>query len=206
MSLMDFVVCPPGWGRSVTDVWGWGTHRAQFHCPDDVSDDMCERGVPGGALNRNSTGYPDHGCYGDLPLQGKIPTEKQWIEPRTSLFSSHKFWPPSHEAGQLIKKICTYFYQCHHMSLMVFVVSPPGCGQSVTDFWGWGEHRAQLICPDDVSDMCERGVPGGALNLNYTRHPDHGHHGYLPLQGKIPMVELGMEPGTSWSVVRNSDH
>jgi hypothetical protein len=24
--------------------------------------------------------------------------------------------------------------QCHHMSLMDFVVSPPGCGRSVTDF------------------------------------------------------------------------
>jgi hypothetical protein len=24
--------------------------------------------------------------------------------------------------------------QCHHMSLMDFVFSPPGCGQSVTDF------------------------------------------------------------------------
>jgi hypothetical protein len=37
-------------------------------------------------------------------------------------------------------------------------------------------------------------------------HPDHGHHGNLPLQGKVPMVEPGIEPGISWSVVRNSDH
>jgi hypothetical protein len=28
--------------------------------------------------------------------------------------------------------------------------------------------------------------------LNY---PDHGHHGKLPLQGKITMVEPGIEPG-----------
>jgi hypothetical protein len=27
-----------------------------------------------------------------------------------------------------------FFFQCHHMSLMDFVVSPPGCGRSVTDF------------------------------------------------------------------------
>jgi hypothetical protein len=47
---------------------------AQLRCPDDVSDDdMCECGVPGGALNLNSTGYPDHGRCGDLPLQWKIP-------------------------------------------------------------------------------------------------------------------------------------
>jgi hypothetical protein len=65
---------PPGCGRSVTYFWVWGAHRAQLRCPDDVSDDMYERGVPGGTLNLNSTGYPDHGRYGALPLQEKIPT------------------------------------------------------------------------------------------------------------------------------------
>jgi hypothetical protein len=49
-------------------------------------------------------------------------------------------------------------------------------------------------------------VPGGALNLNSTDYPDHGHHGNLPLQGKIPMAEPGIEPGASRLVVRNSDH
>ena len=28
----------------------------------------------------------------------------------------------------------------------------------------------------------------------------------IPLQGKIPMVEPGIEPGTLWLVVRSSDH
>jgi hypothetical protein len=42
------------------------------------------------------------------------------------------------------------FSQCHHMSLMDFVVPPPGCGRSVTDFWGWDAHEAQLCCPDEV--------------------------------------------------------
>jgi hypothetical protein len=40
-------------------------------------------------------------------------------------------------------------------------------------------------------------VPGGALNLSLLKYPDHVHHGNLPLKGKIPMVELGIEPGTS---------
>jgi len=31
------------------------------------------------------------------------------------------------------------------------VVLPPGHGRSVTDFWGWDAHEAQLRCPDDVS-------------------------------------------------------
>jgi hypothetical protein len=41
---------------------------AQLRYPDDVSDAVYENGVPGGALNLNSTSYPDHGRYGDLPL------------------------------------------------------------------------------------------------------------------------------------------
>jgi hypothetical protein len=36
------------------------------------------------------------------------------------------------------------------MSLMDFVVSPLGCGRSVTDFCGWDAHRAQLRCRDEV--------------------------------------------------------
>ena len=35
--------------------------------------------------------------------------------------------------------------------LVDFVVLPPGHGSSVTDFWGWDAHEAQLRCPDDVS-------------------------------------------------------
>jgi hypothetical protein len=46
---IDFVVPPSGCGRSVTEFWGWGAHRAQLRCSDDVSDDVYERGVPGGA-------------------------------------------------------------------------------------------------------------------------------------------------------------
>jgi hypothetical protein len=38
-----------------------------------------ERGVTGGALNLNSTSYPDHGHYGDLSLQEKIPTAEPGI-------------------------------------------------------------------------------------------------------------------------------
>jgi hypothetical protein len=45
--------------------------------------------------------------------------------------------------------------------------------------------------------ICEYEVPERALNLNSTNYPDHGHHGDLSLQGKIPKVEPGIEPGTS---------
>jgi hypothetical protein len=52
----------------------------------------------------------------------------------------------------------------------------------------------------------ERGVPGGALNLNSTSYSDHGRYGDILLQGKIPTAEPGIEPGNSWLVVRSSDH
>jgi hypothetical protein len=52
----------------------------------------------------------------------------------------------------------------------------------------------------------ERGVAAEALNLNSTSYRDHDCCGALPLQWKIPTVEPGIEPGTSWLVVRNSEH
>jgi hypothetical protein len=104
-----------------------------------------------------------------------------------------------------MKEFIIFFPKPPHVHID-FVVSPPGCGRSVTDFWGWGAHRAQLRCPDDVSDdMCEREVPGGALNLSSTSYPDHGRCGDLHLHGKIPMAEPGIETGTS-CLVGSSDH
>ena len=40
MSFTDFVVLPPGHGRSVTDFSGWDAHEARLRCPDDVSGDI----------------------------------------------------------------------------------------------------------------------------------------------------------------------
>ena len=37
--IVDFVVFPPGHGRSVTDFWGWDAHKARLR-PDDVSGDI----------------------------------------------------------------------------------------------------------------------------------------------------------------------
>ena len=82
--------------------------------------------------------------------------------------------------------------------LMNFRGFLPGCGDSVADFWGWDAHEARLRCPDDVSgDMQEDEIPGGALSLNLQT---------TQTMGKIPMLEPGIEPGTSWLVVRDPDH
>ena len=47
---------------------------------------------------------------------------------------------------------------------------------------------------------------GFDLKSNSTNYPDHGHHGDPPPIRKVPMVEPGIEPGTSWLVARSSDH
>jgi hypothetical protein len=52
---------------------------------------------------------------------------------------------------RLIYIICFLFFcQCHHMSLMDFVVSSPSFGRGVADFLGWDVRDAQLRCPDEV--------------------------------------------------------
>jgi hypothetical protein len=40
-------------------------------------------------------------------------------------------------------------------------------------------------------------VPEGALTYVLLNCPEHGDHGHLPLQGKIPLAEQGIELGTS---------
>jgi hypothetical protein len=58
------------------------------------------------------------------------------------------------------------------MSVMDFVAFPTGCGRSVTDFWGWDAHEAQLRCPDEVDGDIGCEVPGGTfLNLSSTKLP-----------------------------------
>ena len=47
---------------------------------------------------------------------------------------------------------------------------------------------------------------GFYLKSRSTNYPDLGHHGDPPPTRKIPMLEPGIKPGTSWLVVRSSDH
>ena len=49
-----------------------------------------------------------------------------------------------------------------------FVVFPPGCGDSVADFWGWGTLKARLCCPSDVSGdlYMKMRYQDGPLSLN----------------------------------------
>jgi hypothetical protein len=91
--------------------------------------------------------------------------------------------------------------------LVDILVLPPGHGRSVTGFWGWDAHEAQLRCPDGVWVVIEEDVvPGGALNLNPTNLSRPWSRRESSSSRKIPTVELGIQPGTAWLVVRDCDH
>ena len=51
--LTNFPGFPPGCGDSVAAFWGWDAHEARLRCPDDVSGDMQEDEIQGGALSLN---------------------------------------------------------------------------------------------------------------------------------------------------------
>jgi hypothetical protein len=74
-----------------------------------------------------------------------------------------------------------FFAQCHHMSLMDFMVSPPGCGRSVTEVWGWDAHEAQLCFSDEVDGNIWIWSTGRGLNLSSTKLPEPWSPGNLPL-------------------------
>jgi len=90
--------------------------------------------------------------------------------------------------------------------LVDFVVLPPGHGRSVTDFWGWDAHEAQLRCPDDVSGDIGGCSARRALKPKLYQSTQTMVTAGIPPSGKIPTVEPGIEAGNSWLVVRDSDH
>jgi hypothetical protein len=70
--------------------------------------------------------------------------------------------------------------------------SSPGCGCSVTDFWGWDAQGARLCHPDDDGKVKDESVvPGGALNLISTNYPDHGHRGHFSYSRKNAQGRAG---------------
>ena len=64
---------PPGYGDSLADFLGRDAHEARLRCPDDVSGDMQEDEIPGGALSLNLLTTQTMVTTGNLSLQGKFP-------------------------------------------------------------------------------------------------------------------------------------
>jgi hypothetical protein len=121
---IDFMVPPPGCGRSVTDFWVWGAQRAQLRCPDDVSDDIhiwawsIRR-----SLKPNFYKLPRPGSLWGSSSAREKPHGRTANRARDLMVSSLKFWSPSHEAGQtnqccLGKWFCYCDYDIEHVTTL----------------------------------------------------------------------------------------
>ena len=104
--LVDFVVLPPGHGRSVTDLWGWDAHVAQLRCADDVSGDRGRRSA------RRALKPKFYLPTQTMVTAGILPSKKNShgrAENRTRdlMISSQRLWPLNHEAGR--KKMLNEF-------------------------------------------------------------------------------------------------
>jgi len=109
--LVDFVVLPPGHGRSVTDFWGWDAHGAQLHCPDDVSGDI------GGCSARRALKPKFYQRTQTMVTAGILPFRENshgraGNRTRDLMISSQRLWPLDHEAGhrQNYSSICFNIY------------------------------------------------------------------------------------------------
>jgi hypothetical protein len=78
------VQCIP-WANVLADCRTWWVPSNE-----EISYTMFQVGW--GALNLNSTNYPDHGHHGDPPLSGN--------RTRYLMINSQKRWPLDHEAGR----------------------------------------------------------------------------------------------------------
>ena len=62
-----------GFPSRVADFWGWDAHEARLCCPDDVSGDMLEDEIPGGALTLNRLTTQTMVTTGIFPYKEKFP-------------------------------------------------------------------------------------------------------------------------------------
>jgi hypothetical protein len=123
---IDFVFSPPGYGRSVTDFWGWGAHKARLHWYNwwwYVWAWSAKRGLkpkfyrlprPWSQLGSSSARENSHSRTGNRTQDFMV--------------SSHKFWPPRHEAGhncicQLLKQFWRWLtYMSRNTSLAIHYI------------------------------------------------------------------------------------
>ena len=123
---VDFVVLPPGHGRSVTDFWVYSKNL-------DIS------------YRRTNSLSSSYICHRVGPLVDPFRSHV----PRSLFKGLPWFLLP---VGEWYFITLGFFFLPNAPQIIVdFVVFPPGHGRNVTDFWGWDAHEAQLRCPDDVS-------------------------------------------------------
>jgi len=100
--LVDFVVLPPGHGRSVTDFWVLDAHVAQLRCPDDVSGDI-------GVCSARTALKPKFYQPTQTMVTAGILSFRENSHGRAGnrtrdlVISSQRLWPLDHEAGLISK-------------------------------------------------------------------------------------------------------
>jgi hypothetical protein len=77
------------------------------------------------------------------------------------------------------------------MSLMDFVVSLTAVAEVYPTSEVGTPMRRRYVVRMRWMVIYEYEIPGGALNLNSTNYPDHGHHGDPRLSGKNPHGTAG---------------
>jgi len=101
--LVDFVVLPPGHGRSVTYVWVWDANEARLCCSDDVSGDI------GGCSATRALKLKFYQPIQTMDTAGILPFRENshcraGNRTRDLMFSSQRIWTLDHEAGVKILK------------------------------------------------------------------------------------------------------
>jgi hypothetical protein len=98
---MDFVVSPPGCGRSVTDFWGWDAHEALLRCPDEVDGDIWIWSTRKG-LKPKFTKLPRPWSPRGSSPSRKNPHGRTGNLTWNLMISSQKLLPLDHEAGPAV--------------------------------------------------------------------------------------------------------
>jgi hypothetical protein len=165
MSLMDFVVSPPGCSRRVTGFWGWDAHEARLRCPDEVDGDIwiwsIVRLKHGGTSLREKAGFKGKQANG---VGTQLMKRDRRVTACTML---------------LLRYV---HFACYSLTKL----TPPADSNGLVLF----SERRNLVSAR-VPSRFKRTLPGGALNLNSTEYPDHGHHADPPLSGKKPHGRAG---------------
>jgi hypothetical protein len=81
------------------------------------------------------------------------------------------------------------------MSLMDFMVFPPGCGRNVTNSEDGTPMRWSYVVPMRWMVIYEYEVPGGALNLSLLNYPTMVTMGIFPFKEKSPCFNRESNPG-----------